>query len=144
MRHNKPKRKSEWISASDVGRSEFCPNSVALKYAGAKPSQRAVAAQDRGNLKHEQFNRRISTDKRCFVASYLYGVEDPRTETLRQFRDNTLQCSPGGRILIAIYYRLSPMVIKISKRASWIDRLLRRIVDRLVLRSEQRGKNHDS
>ena len=144
MRHNKPKRKSEWISASDVGRSEFCPNSVALKYAGAKPSQRAVAAQDRGNLKHEQFNRQISTDKRCFVASYIYGVEDPRTETLRQFRDNTLQCSPGGRILIAIYYRLSPMVIKISKRASWIDRLLRRIVDRLVLRSEQRGKNHDS
>lgn len=144
MRHNKPKRKSEWISASDVGRSEFCPNSVALKYAGAKPSQRAVAAQDRGNLKHEQFNRQISTDKRCYVASYLYGVEDPRTETLRQFRDNTLQCSPGGRILIAFYYRLSPVVIKISKRAPWIDRLLRRIVDRLVLRSEQRGKNHDS
>lgn len=144
MRHDKSKRKSEWISASDVGRSEFCPNSVALKYAGAKPSQRALAAQDRGNLKHEQFNRQISTDKRCYVASYLYGVEDPRTETLRQFRDNTLQCSPGGRILIAFYYWLSPVVIKISKRASWIDRLLRRIVDRLVLRSEQRGKNHDS
>jgi len=143
MRHNKPKRQSEWISASDVGRSEFCPNSVALKYAGAKPSQRAVAAQDLGNLKHEQFNRQISTDKRCYVASYLYGVEDPRTETLRQFRDNTLQCSPGGRVLIAVYYRLSPMVIKISKRASWIDRVLRRIVDRLVLRSEQRGENHD-
>lgn len=144
MRHDNSKRNSAWISASDVGRSEFCPNSVALKYAGAKPSQRALAAQDRGNLKHEQFNRQISTDKRCYVASYLYGVEDPRTETLRQFRDNTLQCSPGGRILIAFYYWLSPVVIKISKRASWIDRLLRRIVDRLVLRSEQRGKNHDS
>nr|WP_328798106.1 CFI-box-CTERM domain-containing protein [Marinobacter nauticus] len=115
-----------------------------MKYAGAKPSQRALAAQDRGNLKHEQFNRQISTDKRCYVASYLYGVEDPRTETLRQFRDNTLQCSPGGRILIAFYYWLSPVVIKFSKRASWIDWLLRRIVDRLVLRSEQRGKNHDS
>lgn len=144
MRHDNSKRNSAWISASDVGRSEFCPNSVALKYAGAKPSQRALAAQDRGNLKHEQFNRQISTDKRCYVASYLYGVEDPRTETLRQFRDTTLQCSPGGRILIAFYYWLSPVVIKISKRASWIDRLLRRIVDRLVLRSEQRGKNHDS
>lgn len=142
MRLNKPKRKSEWISG--VGRSEFCPNSVVLKYAGAKPSRRAVAAQDRGNLTHEQFNRQISTDKHCYVASYLYGVEHSRTETLRQFRDNTLQCSPGGRILIAPYYRLSPMVIKISKRASWIDQLLRRIVDRLVLRSEQRGKNHDS
>lgn len=144
MRHDNSKRNSEWISASDVGRSEFCPNSVALKYASAKPSQRALAAQDRGNLKHEQFNRQINTDKRCYVASYLYGVEDPRTETLRQFRDNTLQCSPGGRILIAFYYWLSPVVIKLSKRASWIDRLLRRIVDRLVLRSEQRGKNHDS
>ena len=144
MRHDKSKRKSEWISASDVGRSEFCPNSVALKYAGAKPSRKAVAAQDRGNLKHEQFNRQISTDKRCYVASYLYGMEDQRTETLRQFRDNALQCSPGGRTLIAVYYRLSPMVIEISKKSSWVDLVLRRIVDRLVLRAEQRGKNHDS
>ncbi len=143
MRRDKSKRKTEWISASDVGRSEFCPNSVALKYAGTKPSRRAVAAQDRGHLKHEQFNRKISTDKRCYVASYLYGMEDQRTETLRRFRDNALQCSPGGRILIAVYYRLSPMVIEISKRSSWVDLVLRRIVDRLVLRAEQRGKNHD-
>jgi hypothetical protein len=118
--------------------------SVALKYAGAKPSRRAVAAQDRGNLKHEQFNRQISTDKRCYVASYLYGMEDQRTETLRQFRDNTLDNMPGGRILIAVYYRLSPMVIEISKKSSWVELVLRRIVDRLVLRAERRGKDHDS
>ena len=131
-------------SGSRGARSEFCPNSVALKYAGAKPSRRAVAAQDRGNLKHEQFNRQISTDKRCYVASYLYGMEDQRTETLRQFRDNTLDNMPGGRILIAVYYRLSPMVIEISKKSSWVELVLRRIVDRLVLRAERRGKDHDS
>ncbi len=139
MRHEKPKKKTDWISASDVGRSEFCPKSVALKYAGAKPSQRAVVAQNRGNLKHEQFNRQISKDKRCYVASYLYGMDDQRTEILRQFRDARLQSSPGGRILIAIYYRLSPLVIEISKRSSWIDQVLRRIVDRLVQWAERRG-----
>lgn len=139
MRQGKPEKRSEWISASDVGRSEFCPNSVALKYAGARPSKRAIASQNRGNLKHEQFNRQISKDKRCYVASYLYGMDDLRTETLRQFRDTRLQRSPGGRILIAAYYRLSPLVIEISKRCPLVDQVLKRIVDRLVSWVQQRG-----
>lgn len=139
MRQERQKKRSEWISASDVGRSEFCPNSVALKYAGSKPSKRAIAAQNRGNLKHEQFNRQISKDKRCYVASYLYGLDDQRTETLRHFRDSRLQSSTAGRILIAAYYRMSPLVIEISKRCSWLDQVLRLIVDRLVRWAEKRG-----
>ena len=59
---------------------------------------------------------RAQPDTRCFVASYAYGLNDPRTDYFRSIRDNRLLHWRYGRILITLYYQLSPVffLLKIS------------------------------
>ena len=139
MGKNQPQQRTEWISASDVGRTVFCPHSVALKYQGAKPTKQAVLARQQGDLKHEALNRQARQDKRCYVASYLYGVDDPRTNVLRKFRDDAILKWPGGALLVMLYYRLSPLAIHLSQSSPRIAGIVRFLVDRLVCWCSRRG-----
>ena len=125
-------KRGNWISASDVGRTEFCPNYVYLKYKGAAVSREAAAARRQGDIAHDKLNQQAAQDKRCYVATYLYGVDDPRTNALRRFRDQVLMGYPGGAWLIRIYYVLSPVVIDLSRRSPGLHRLIDYLVTRLV------------
>lgn len=51
-------------------------------------------------------------EKSCF-SILLLGVEDPRLETLRQFRDNVLSKTSSGKKLIQLYYGYSDIIIEI-------------------------------
>ena len=126
------KKKSSWVSASDVGRTVFCPHSVALKHQGAKPSQQAIVARQRGEQRHEVLNQKAREDKRCYVASYLYGVDDPRTNMLRKFRDQSITKWPGGRFLVRAYYRVSPTVIQLSEMSPWVKACVHYLVNHLT------------
>lgn len=125
-------QRGDWISASDVGRTEFCPNYVYLKYKGAAVSREAAAARRQGDIAHNKLNQVAAQDKRCYVATYLYGVDDPRTDALRRFRDQVLMSYPGGVWLIRSYYRLSPLVIAFSRRSPRVHRMIGYLVARLV------------
>ena len=46
-------------------------------------------------------------------SSILLGKEDPRLDTLRQFRDKVLSKTPSGRKLIGLYYKYSARIVKI-------------------------------
>jgi len=48
------------------------------------------------------------TDKRCFIATAVYGTDAWQTNALRRWRDTVLLPSASGRLLTRIYYRLSP------------------------------------
>jgi len=69
----------------------------------------------------------------CYIATAIYGSYDaPEVLTLRQFRDNTLKKSKGGRLFIRTYYRLSPPIAEKLKNAKMLNRLVRKILDKLV------------
>lgn len=126
-------KKSDWVSASDVGRAKFCPKYLELKYGGAAVSEAAEKARARGDAAHEQFNTEIkSTDSRCFIASHLYGINDPRTEMLRQFRDRVLMPNILGRFLVNVYYQASPWAVKLCRRNSTVDSVAGKIVGWIV------------
>jgi hypothetical protein len=55
--------------------------------------------------------------KSCYIATYVYPDQDPKLETLRQFRDHCLNKSLWGRYFIAFYYAYSPIFL------SFLDRL---------------------
>ena len=42
-----------------------------------------------------------TNDDRCFIASYAFGIEDPRTVYFREFRDRHLLHCLAGRLLMA-------------------------------------------
>lgn len=124
-------KKSDWVSASDIGRAAFCPKYLEHKYSGAEVSDSAVKARARGDAEHEKFNEQIksqTSDSRCFIASHVYGVQDPRTEQLRQFRDGYLMPHALGRVFVRVYYALSPGFVALCRRSSIMDSAAKRIV----------------
>jgi|TARA_R110000782_G_scaffold263717_1_gene356506 hypothetical protein len=135
-------KKSDWVSASDVGRAKFCPKYLQLKYGGAVVSEAAEKARARGDAAHEQFNTEIkSTDSRCFIASHLYGINDPRTEMLRQFRDRVLMPNILGRFWVSVYYQASPWAVKLCRANSTVDLVIGKLVGCIIKRLEGGGRH---
>lgn len=126
---------NDWVSASEVGQVMFCPHSLELKYKGARVNESAKNRRAKGNLEHEQFNQRIkhaaqvNRDHRCFIASQVYGSNDPRTEQLRRWRDEVLMQTTFGRWIVRIYYALSPELVRVCQKVEWINTLSRVLVD---------------
>jgi len=108
------KTNKNWVSASDAGRATFCPHYLELKNKGASPSK-AVILRAKGEEKHDELNRQAE-DRRCYIATHLYGPENSRTNLLRSFRDRQLAHYKLGRIFIQIYYLVSPPLVLVAKR----------------------------
>jgi len=48
----------------------------------------------------------------CFIATYAYGENDSRVFALRRLRDETLLPNRVGRVVIKLYCRLSPVLVR--------------------------------
>lgn len=65
---------------------------------------------------------------RCFIATAAY--QDPEALEvliLRNFRDQIIKNSFGGRQVIAVYYFTSPPIAKVIDKSPWAQRALRKI-----------------
>ena len=52
-------------------------------------------------------------DRRCFIASFALGIDDPDTQLLRLWRDQRLMPSRVGRTMVLFYYHVSPVMVRI-------------------------------
>jgi len=135
----KPARNS--ISATSLATLGLCEHQLGLTLRHG--DHKATAQQEvfiaRGNVAHERSlhaaratPRGAVTDRRCFIATAVYGPEAEQTNALRAWRDRVLMATRRGRLLIRIYYRLSPRVVHVLDRhPSWMP-LVRRLLDRLA------------
>lgn len=130
--HVRARKKTYWVSASDVGRASFCPYYLQLKNSGARVSEEAKAAREAGDKGHDDINWQARSDKRCYAASHLYGADDPRTEFLREFRDRRLLSSKSGRVIVWAYYRVSPSLVALSRNCNLLERAIAWVIDRLI------------
>jgi hypothetical protein len=125
----------KWVNASDLGKVVYCPKSLELQCNGVKPNRQSVDNMRRGNLLHEEFNRQVkASDSRCFIATAIYGINHPKTQLLRQFRDEKLARHIFGRLTIQVYYAVSPLYIKIITTYPSIKRITKRLLDAFVAR----------
>lgn len=71
----------------------------------------------------------------CFVATACYGDYDAREVlVLRRYRDNVLQQTKTGRLLVRLYYHISPSLANyINSRAS-LKRLIRQHILRPIVK----------
>lgn len=128
-------KKTDWISASDVGLYARNPKLLEDKYNGIEVSEQRKAALEKGSQKHEAFNDALingQQDKRCFIASHLYGIDDPRTNQLRSFRDRVLMPNRFGKWMVSVYYVTSPFLVSLCRKNKLLDGLARSIVDCVV------------
>jgi len=76
-------------------------------------------------------------DRRCFVASALWGSADPRTDALRAWRDRWLLKRRWGVAAVGLYYRLSPslavMVARAPRLRAVLDIVLSAVARQLAL-----------
>lgn len=125
-------KKVDWVSASDTGRASYCPHHLELKHKGSKPSTSAKSAMIKGDEAHNKLNR-IANDKRCFIATHLYGEDHRDTILLRKFRDKHLMNCWYGQLSIKLYYALSPTLVCLARRINLIDQALKITVDNITI-----------
>ena len=76
----------------------------------------------------------------CYVATCVYGSYDcPQLWTLRRYRDNTLSSTWYGRLLIRIYYAVSPTLVKWFGDTDWLKETSRKILDYIVSKLKENG-----
>ena len=91
-----------------------CERMLVLEHRhGRVLSQEQQHAAQRGRRLHEAFLREGEAPPgaargRCFIATCVFGADAAETAALRRYRDRVLRASPGGRCLIAWYYRIAP------------------------------------
>ena len=79
----------------------------------------------------------------CYVATCVYGSYDcPQVWTLRRFRDNILARHVFGRLFIALYYAISPTLVRLFGDTGWFRSFWKRQLDFLVAELRSRGVDH--
>lgn len=133
------------IPVTEFAKMGYCETLLVLnkKHKSGDQSCRDEEAINRGNKEHDAFDARVkkqhvpyrpTADKRCFIASCVYGQEHPTTERLRQFRDHSLKRTAPGRALIALYYRVSPHIVVVLDQHAAIKQLATRLLNQFVRR----------
>lgn len=87
--------------------------------------------------KKPSWRPRPAADRRCFIASQVYGAHASETDALRAWRDRVLIPSLAGRVLVRIYYATSPALVALVRKSPWLAWIARKALDRFV--SKTRG-----
>lgn len=131
------------LAVTELAKMGYCETLLVLnkKHNNGHKTYRDEAAIDRGNKEHDAFDARVKrehapyspvTDKRCFIATSVYGPEAIETEQLRQWRDHTLAHKVGGAWLITAYYRVSPYVARFLDRNESLKVFIRSMLNLLL------------
>lgn len=91
------------------------------------------------NSKSTSSQSRSSTPQKrnegCYIATMAYGDYDhPQVLILRQFRDEELLTTVGGRLFVRIYYWLSPKLVRGLTGHDLINRQIRFLLDSFIKR----------
>ncbi len=111
----KADKNTHWIRASDINVVNYCPYKLEHSLQGKKQDRRSVARMKDGDNKHEMVSEAAlsgSGSSRCYLATYAFGETHPTTYALRQWRDDVLLKTLTGRLLVSIYYVVSPWMIR--------------------------------
>lgn len=95
-----------------------------------------------GRRQHDAFATELGRHhgrRECFIASVVYGERDPRTESLRAYRDRLLR-RRAGRVAVAVYYGVAPWVARALRRAPGLQPVARWGVDCWRERVAERGE----
>ena len=139
------------VSASRLAQLGWCELKLVLdERHGERVSVEQQAYRDVGTKTHAVLHQRAKTFHNrpnppspvadpvirnrkgpCFIATVMYGYDDPRTQHLRRFRDQVLRRTASGRRCIGFYYRHAPTLAHWLKGHRRVAMLVRMVLDGL-------------
>ena len=100
-------------------------------YTSSTYPRSTVYSSSSRNYTSSQTNKR---NEGCYIATMAYGDYDhPQVLILRRFRDQVLETSLLGRLIINGYYFISPKIVYLLKGHSNINYIIRLLLDKIVL-----------
>lgn len=128
------------VSAKELAEMGFCEKRVLLAHLhGQRLTLEQRRSVERGRRAHDQYYREgvaaassTGVDRRCFVATCLYGDAAWQTETLRRFRDQVLLRYELGRWMVEAYYALAPGMCRLLAWLPWLQPPIRGLVGLFV------------
>lgn len=122
---------------TDIVATVYCEQKAVFdRERGRIESREVRAKREDGIAQHKRFEnegrRSAGQDRRCFIATAVYGQDAAETNFLRAWRDRTLMPSMTGRAAVRLYYRVSPMLLPALARHTRLARAIRAMLDRLV------------
>lgn len=135
MLRRRRKQRERFVSAKDLAEMGFCEKRVLLAHQYGQrmtPEQQRSAA--RGQRAHQNYYleglaaAECGVDRRCFVATCLFGADAWQTIVLRRYRDEVLLCSRLGRLLVAAYNAVAPRMCRVFTWLPWMQPSVRTLV----------------
>ena len=127
----------KYHTITDIVGAVYCEQKVLFdrERGDARPLEvRAKAAA--GTFEHLRFevegHTRAAMDRRCFIASAVYGPDAPETCFLRAWRDRVLMPAASGRLFVRGYYLLSPAVARFLSRHGLLAVAIRSLLNGIV------------
>jgi hypothetical protein len=107
------------VSATQLAEMGYCEQRMLLAHRlGERTTLAQRQARARGNEAHLRYLAQglAANDRRCFIASCVFGPDALETQQLRGYRDAVLLPRWWGRCLLAVYYRTAPCVCRLLER----------------------------
>lgn len=139
------KQRERFVSAKDLAEMGFCEKRVLLAHLrGQRMTLEQQRSAERGRRAHERYYREglsavaSVADRRCFVATCLFGDEAWQTNVLRRYRDEVLLRLWIGRWVVASYYWCAPRVCDVLTWLPWLQRPARALIEGLLIAVRRR------
>lgn len=113
-------RPDRQVSATQLAEMGYCEQRMLLAHRlGERTTPTQKRARARGDAAHVRYFAQgmAVKDRRCFIATCVFGPDAPETWQLRCYRDAVLLPRWWGRWLVAAYYRAAPCVCRLLE--SW-------------------------
>jgi hypothetical protein len=101
------------------------------------PSSTPLWTQTPKSTSGTQPSKAQTSSSNCYIATALYGLEDTKTEVLRQYRDRVLLKTKAGRLFVKGYYATSPALVPVITNSKTLNRIVRAIIDKIVCKLQE-------
>ncbi len=129
------------LTAKELAEMGFCEKRIQLAHLyGEQVAPEQQLARERGQAGHQRYfeeGMASAQDRRCFVATCLFGQSSREAHALRTYRDTVMLYSRWGRCAVVFYYRIGPAACWILDRCAPLRRLAIRTVADLACRCER-------
>jgi len=132
MAQKDPSPDKPMVRVTDIAQMAMCERQMLFddEY-GHKRSGRVDRLRKKGirvHKKYEQALKPVAGDRRCYVATSLFGPRAWQTEVFREYRDSKLLTNIAGRSIVQLYYWVSPAFIRLFPIVPGLQPTLRRLL----------------